>query len=223
MQVKLDLADELQSAFPPGLRPYVQRVCLQATSYERLKGLGDRLTGVPSAAALELELSFGTKESLNLGTVRTFFRRAGFTERMRAVKYRCKCVLGTTLFPGSDTPISAELWPGYTNTQPAAFWRDLFQHSLVELQITVQEPRHALHGLKSALRGGHRICGTLRCLQVDRNYNWQPSLPMWGVTQFLAGLKLPCLAHLGFGAGVNDLFRKGCGWPQKIMFQCCSP
>ena len=88
---------------------------MRATSYEQLKALGDRLSGVPSAAALELELSFGRKENLNLGTVRTFFRRAGLTERVRAVKYCCKSVLGTNLFPGSETPVSAELWPGYTS------------------------------------------------------------------------------------------------------------
>ena len=214
-QVQLNLADELQSAFPPGLRPYVQRICVRATSYNQLKGLRDRLSGVPSAAALELMLSFGRKESLNLGNVRTFVRRAGLTERVRAVNYCCKSVLGTTLFPSSEMPVCAELWPGYTISQPAAFWRTLFSHSLVELQITVMDPGHALHGLKSALRCEERICGTLRSLQVDRIYDWQPSLPMHTVTEFLAGLKLPCLAHLGFGAGVMDPFWSGCGWPQK--------
>ena len=75
-QVKLDLADELQSAFPPGLRPFVQRVYVRATSCEQLKGLGDKLSEVPPGAALELELSFGEERDLNLGTVRTFVRRA---------------------------------------------------------------------------------------------------------------------------------------------------
>ena len=215
VQVQLDLADELQSAFPPGLRPYVQHICVRATSYKQLKGLSDRLSGIPSAAALELGLSFGRKESLNLGNVRTFIRRAGLTERVRAVKYCCKSVLGTTLFPGRETPVCAELWPGYTNSQPAAFWRILFSHSLVELQITVGDPEHALHGLKSALRCGERICGTLRSLQVDRIYNRQVSLPLSAVTDFLAGLKLPCLEHLGSFNGVTHCFTRGCEWPEK--------
>ena len=213
-QVKLDLADELQSAFPPGLRPYVQRVLVQATSYEQLKHLSDRLSGVPSAAALDLELPFGRKENLNLGTIKTFVRRAGLTERVSAVKYCCKSVIGTNLFPGSETPVSAELWPGYANSQPPAFWRNLLQHSLVELQITVCNPGHALQGLKAALRCGDRISGTLRCLQVD-SIAGSFSLPMYEVTEFLAGLKLPCLTHLGFVGGVVSPFSSGCGWPQK--------
>ena len=214
-QVKLDLADELQSAFPPSLRPYVQDVCVRATSYEQLKGLGDRLSGVPSAAALDLELPFGRNENLNLGTVGTFFRRAGLTERVRAVKYCCRSVLGTDLFPSAETPVSAKLWLDYTLSQPAAFWRNLYQHSLVELQLTVLFIEDALLDLKSALRCGHRICGTLRCLQVDSVFDWQSTVPIWTVTKFLAGLKLPCLAHLGFGEGIVMPFRSNCGWPQK--------
>ena len=145
----------------------MQHVHVRATSYEQLKALGNRLSGVPSAATLDLELPFGRKENLNLGTVRTFFRRAGLTERVRAVKYCCKSVLGTNLFPGAETPVSAELWPGSTKSQPAAFWHNLFQHSLVELQLAVLGPEHALHGLKSALR-----CG-------DRIYLWYPALYLW--------------------------------------------
>ena len=193
----------------------MQRVYVRATSHEQLKALGDRLSGVPSAAALELELRFGRKENLNLGTVRTFFRRAGLTERVRAVKYSCQSVLGTNLFPGVGTPVLAELWPGYNNSQPAAFWRNLLQHSLVELQLTVHDPEHALRGLKAALRCGDRICGTLRCLQVDRIYCWHKSLPMCEVTQFLAGLKLPRLVHLGSVVGVMHPFHSACEWPQK--------
>ena len=136
---------------------------------------------------------------------------------MRAVKYCCHSVLGTNLFPGAETPVSAELWPGYTSSQPAAFWHNLFEHSLVELQLTVLGPEHALHGLKSALGCGNRICGTLRYLQVDRVSEWQPSLGMSKVTEFLAGLKLPCLVHLGFGAGIMDPFCSGCGWPQEDL------
>ena len=193
----------------------MQGVYVRATSYEQLKRLGDRLSGVPSAAALELELSFGMRENLNLGTVRTFFRCAGLTERVRAIKYSCKSVLGTDLFPGSETPVSAELCPSYTSYQPAAFWRTLFHHSLVELRITVNDPEHVLLGLKSALRCADRICGTLRCLQVDRAYQGQPSLAMHVFTGFLAGLKLPCLVHLGSTIGVKQPFQGGWGWPQK--------
>ena len=214
MQVKLDLADGLQSAIPAGLTPHVQRIVVRATSYEQLKALGDRLTGSPSAAALELELSFGGTVIINLGTVRTFVRRAGLTERVCAVKYCCQSVLGANHFPGSETPVSAELWPSYMSLQSAAFWRILFQHSLVELQLTVHNPEHALHGLKSALRCGERICGTLRCLQVDSLARTR-SLPMFEVTEFLAGLKLPCLTHLGFVGGVMSTFPSHCGWPQK--------
>ena len=188
---------------------------MRATSYEQLKGLGDRLSGVPPAAALELELSFGRKENLNLGTVKTFFRRAGLTERVRAVKYSCKSVLGTRLFPGSETPVSAELWPSPKPILPSSFWHDIFQHSLVELQITVQSPEYALHGLKAALRCGERICGTLRCLQVDCLYDLRGSLPLPAITDFMAGLKLPCLEHLGFDAGVTGDFQGVCAYPQK--------
>ena len=104
----MDLADERQSAFPPGLRPYVQHVCVRATSYEQLKRLVDRLSGVPSAAALGLELSFG-RTDLNLGAVRTIFRRAGLTERVRSLKYCCRSPLGAFLFPGVDMPRSCAL------------------------------------------------------------------------------------------------------------------
>ena len=193
----------------------MQRVYVRASSYEQLKALGDRLSGVPSAAALELELPFGRKENLNLGTVRTFFRRAGLTERVRAVKYSCKSVLGTNLFPGVGTPVAAELWPGYANSQPSAFWRNLLQPSLVELQITVGDPEHALRGLQSALRCGDRICGTLRSLQVDRIYHRQYSLPLSAIAEFLAGLKLPCLEHLGSVNGFTHNFHRGCEWPEK--------
>ena len=192
----------------------MQRVCVRATSYEQLKGLGDRLSGVPPAAALELELSFSRKENLNLGTVKTFFRRAGLTERVRAVKYSCKRVLGTHLSPGSETPVSAELWPSSKPILPSSFWHNIFQHSLVELQITVRFPEYALKGIKAALRCGERICGTLRSLQVDR-YNRQYSLPLFAITEFLAGLKLPCLSHLGFNAGVTGAFQGVCAYPQK--------
>ena len=218
MQVKLDLADEQQSAFPAGLRPRVQRLVVRATSHEQLKDLSNRLSGVPSAAALELELSFGRKGVINLGTVRTFFRRAGLTERVRAVKYSCRSVLGANLFPGSETPVSAELWPSYTNSLPAGFWRNLFQHSLVELQITVPDAEHPLHGLKSALRCNERICGTLRCLQVDvlarAPGRILTCLRMFEVTEFLAGLKLPCLTHLGFAGGIMFPWSSR-DWPQK--------
>ena len=133
---------------------------------------------------------------------------------MRAVKYCCRSVRGTKLFPGRETPVSAELWPRYKSSQPAAFWRDLFHHSLVELQITLCDPMQALHSLKSALRCRDRICGTLRCLQVD--YLNRGSLPMCVFTAFFAGLKLPCLEHLGSNAGVAQPFQCGSiGWPQK--------
>ena len=211
MQVKLDLADEQQSAFPAGLKPYVQRLVVRAMSLEQLKDLSNRLSGIPSSVALELEL-FGRKEVINLGTVRTFFRRAGLTERVRAVKYSCRSVLGANLFPGSETPVSAELWPSHTKSLPAAFWRNLFQHSLVELHITVEKAEHALHGLKSALRCGERIRGTLRCLQVD-SLAGAHVLRMFEVTEFLAGLKLPCLTHLGFAGGILFPWSSR-GWPQ---------
>ena len=125
-------------------------------------------------------------------------------------------MLGTSLFPGVDTPVSAELWPGYSYSQ--AFWRNVFQqHSLVELHISVQKPEHALHSMKAALRCEERICGTLRCLQVDcLSDDWQYSLPLSAVTGFLAGLKLPSLRHLGFDAGVRDCFRVfSSAYPQK--------
>ena len=193
----------------------MQRVYVQATLYEQLKHLSDRLSGVPSAAVLDLELPFGRKENLNLGTVRTFFRRAGLTERVRAVKYCCRNVLGTNLFPGAEIPVSAELWPSDTNSQPAPYWRNILQHSLVELQLTVHDPEHALRGLKAALRCGDRICGTLRCLQVDRIYCRYRSLPICEVTQFLAGLKLPRLLHLGSVVGIIHPFQSACEWPHK--------
>ena len=68
LQVKLDLADERQSAFPLALRPYVQRVNVRAASHAQLLSLSVKLTGVPAAAALELELSFD-KTVLDLGSV----------------------------------------------------------------------------------------------------------------------------------------------------------
>ena len=214
-QVKLDLAAKVQSTIPPGLKPYVQRVHVRATSYKQLKRLGDRLSGISSASALELELSFGREDALDLGTVKSFFCHAGLAERVRAVKYRCRAVYGTSLFPGIETPISAELWPGYMGCQP--FWRNVFQHSLVNLHITVHKPEHALHSIKAALRCEDHICGTLRCLQVDcLSEDWQYSLPLSAITGFLAGLKLPSLRHLGSDAGVRDCFRVfSSAYPQK--------
>ena len=187
---------------------------MRATVPEQFKSLVKRLSGVPSAAALELELSFGKHFDLHLGTVRTFFLRAGFTERVRAMKYCCRSVLGTNLFPGRETPVSAELWPAFKSPQPEAFWLGLFHHSLVELQVTMWDLVHALHTLKVALTGRDRICGTLRCLQVD--YAQTGSLPMCVFTAFLAGLELPCLVHLGSNAGVAQPFQTGSiAWPQK--------
>ena len=138
----------------------------------------------------------------------------GLTERVRAVKYCCKAVLGAALFPGVETPVAAELWPGVQPSLPPSIWHNLMQHNLVELQITVADPEHALRGLKSAMTCGERICGTLRCLQVDRPGSLH-SLPMCAVTTFLAGLKLPCLVHLGFKTGVVQIFRSSCDWPEK--------
>ena len=216
LQVKLDLADyRLQGTLPPGLRPYVERVYVRATTYKQLRALGDRLSGVPSASALELELSFGRNQDLYLDRVREALRHAGLTERVRAVKYRCQSVHGTNLFPGEDVPVSAELWPAHTSSPPAAFWRTLFNHSLVELQITVWKPEHALHSLKFALRCGDRICGTLRCLQVDRTYEYGPSLPMHVFTEFLVGLKLPRLVHLGSNISISQPHQSVWEWPQK--------
>ena len=223
LQVKLDLADELQHTLPPGLRPYVDRVCVRATTHMQLEALGDRLSGVPPAAALELELSFGRNEDLYLITVRTLL--AGLTERVRAVKYCCRNVFGTNLipgfpgmepYPGREVPVSAELWPAHTNSQPAASLQTFLHHSLVELQITVSEREHALHSLKSALRRRRdRICGTLRCLQVDHIDDW-PCLPMRAFTDFLAGLELPCLVHLGTNVAVaQQPFQSIYKWPQK--------
>ena len=215
LQAKLDLADKQQKGtMPPGLRPYVERVYVRATANEQLSALSNRLSGVPSAAALELELAFGKHFDLHLGTVRTPFRNAGLTERVRAVQYCCRSVLGTNLFPGREVPVSAELWPAFKNPQPEAFWANLFHHSLVEVQVTVWDPVQALHSLKPALRDCDRICGTLRCLQVD--YAQSSSLPMCSYTALLAGLKLPCLVHFGSNAGVAQPFQNGSiGWPQK--------
>ena len=190
------------------------RVYVRATTYKQLRALGDRLSGVPSAAALELELSFGESEELHFDRVKEFFRRAGLTERVRAVKYCCQSVFDTNVFPGRETPVSAELWPAHTSSQPAAFWRSLLHHSLVELQVTVSEPEHAVPSLKCALRCGDRICGTLRCLQVDGICEW-PWLPMRVFTKFLDGLELPCLVHLGTNVGVAQPFQSIWTWLQK--------
>ena len=130
------------------------------------------------------------------------------------MKYCCRSVLGTNLFPGRETLVSAQLWPCNLRSQPPTFWRDLFQHSLVELQLVVHHPERALRGLKSALRCEQRICGTLRCLQFDTFPRTQ-SLPMSLITEFLVDLKLSCLTHLGFAAGVKHPFSSGCGWPQR--------
>ena len=220
VQVKLNLADKRQkSTLPPGLRPYAECVYVRATSYTQLRALGNRLSGVPSAAALELDLSFGKHNELHLGTVRASIHKAGLTERVRAMKYCCRSVLGTKLFPGREMPVSAELLPAYTSSQPPAFWRALFQHSLVELQITLLEPEQALDSLKYVLRGRHRICGTLRCLQVDYSNRDRPlvPMPMHVITEFLAGLKLPCLEHLGCNIGVAHQYIpfRGWEWPRK--------
>ena len=214
LQVKLDLADELQGTLPPGLRPYVEHVCVRATTNKQLRALGDRLSGVPSAAALELKLSFGKSEEFYLDSVKAFFRRAGLIERVRAVKYCCQSVHGADLFPGRETPVFAEVWPDHTSCQPAAFWRSLLHHSLVELQITVREPDDALLSLSFALTRGDRICGTLRCLQVDCIHEWPP-LPMSVFTKFLAGLELPRLVHLGTNVGVARPFQSIWKWPQQ--------
>ena len=192
----------------------MQHVYVRATSYEQLKGLGGRVAGVPSAAALELELFFGRKRDLNLGTVRTIFRRAGLTESVRTVRYCCRTVHGDVPFPGVDTPVSAVLWPGLKLSTPSPIWQAFSQHNLVELQIIVVHPEHALRGLKPALRCGERICGTPRCLQVDA-YDFLESVPMCAITEFLSGLRLPCLVHLGSGNGVIQPFHSGCGWPDR--------
>ena len=216
LQAKLDLADKSQRTFPPGLRPYVQHVYVRATASKQLRAIGDRLSGVPSAAALELELSFGRNGVLNLDTVRSCFSCAGLTERVRAMKYCCKSVSGTKVFPGRETPVFAELWPAFQSSQPAAFWRSIFTHSLVELHITLPDPEQALRSLKGALRGGHRICGTLRCLQVDSTDRSRPSLRMHVFADFWTGLKMPCLEHLGCELGVVHQFVpvQGWQWPQ---------
>ena len=134
---------------------------------------------------------------------------------MRTVKYCCKTVLGAALFPGVETPVAAELWLGFQPSLPSCIWHNLMQKNLVELHITLGHPEHALLGLKSALRPGERICGTLRSLQVDRPSEID-SLPMCAVTKFLAGLKLPCLVHLGFNTGLYQTFyRPYCDWPEK--------
>ena len=214
LQAKLDLADKRQrSTLPPGLRPYVERVHVRATTYKQLEALSKKLSGVPSAAALELELSFGKHEDLRLEWVRTRIQKAGLTERLCAVKYCCRSVQGTDLFPGLEVPVSAELWPRYRDDQPATLWRDLVDHCLVELQIRVDDPMQALHGLRYALRCRGRVRDTLRCLQMD--YTNTGSLPMCSFTAFLVGLKLPCLEHLGSNAGVAQPFQSMTGWPQK--------
>ena len=168
LQVKLDLADKATArTLPPGLRPYVERVYVRATTYKQLRALGNRLSGVPSAAALELELSFGKNEDLHLDTVRTTFRRAGLTERVRAVKYCCRSVSWhQRSFPAvKRLCLQSSGLP--TRLSACSLLGQPFHHSLVELQITVWDPEQALHSLKYALRGRDRICGTLRCLQVD--------------------------------------------------------
>ena len=236
LQVKLDLADELQHTLPPGLRPYVERVCVRATTHMQLEDLDDRLSlsGVPSAAALELDLSFGRNQDLYLITVWDLL--AGLTERVRAVKYCCRNVFGThrilgvETFPGRDVPVFAELGPAHTSSQPASLWQlwpaqtcsqpefswqTILHHSLVELQITVSDPEAALRSLKYALRRRRdRFCGTLRCLQVNHIDNW-PCLPMHVFTEFLAGLELPCLVHLGTNNAVTQPFQSMLEWPQK--------
>ena len=165
------------------------------------------------AATLELELFFCRKEDINLGTIRTIFRRACLTERLYSIKYRCKAVLCTNLFPGAGTPVSAELWPGYQLPLNPTFWGKLFFQDLVELQITVKDCESALRQLKSALSASQHICEALRCLQVDSaEYK---ALPMHAVNTFLNGLKLPCLRDLGFFGGVEYTLHSGSAWPQK--------
>ena len=44
LQVKLDLADKLQSTLPPGLKPFVERVYVRATAYKQLRALSNRLS-----------------------------------------------------------------------------------------------------------------------------------------------------------------------------------
>ena len=166
----------------------MQCVIVRATSHEQLKALGDRLSGAPSTAALELDLSFGKNKDLHLGTVGNFFCNAGLTERVRAVKYCCQRVLGTDLFPGSETPVSAELW---SLSPPDAFWNTLSDHSLVKIHMTVLEFEYALSTLQGALRWGSRLCGTLRCLQVDHTCTTgRPSLPMCEFTAVSTPSKL---------------------------------
>ena len=215
---QLDLADEHQGAFPLGLGPYVQSVLVQATSYAQLLSLGQRLTGVPSAAELELQLSFSRYESINLGKIRTIFCEAGLTKRVRAVKYRCKAVLGSVVFPGAAVPVAADLWPDACYPRTPRFWRSLLRHNLVELQLTIyapgRQPDFGLHSLNAALRCAERTCRTLRCLQVDNGF-WQEPLPMHEVIACLSGLKLPCLTYFGSQGGVKHSFHSGYALPQK--------
>ena len=218
LQVKLDLADERQSAFPLGLRPYVQRVRVRAASHAQLLSLGIKLTGVPAAAALEIELSFD-ETVLDLGSVKAILCRAGLMSRLCFLRYCCKTVLGTAHFAGTRTPVSVELRPGLRDSLSPSDFQNLMQHNLVELQLTVQFPEMALRDLKSALRQAGRTRGTLRCLQVDVIRGvWTRPEPMTSITTFLSGLKLPRLAHLGFLGGVGDpygYFPSGCAWPQR--------
>ena len=218
LQVKLDLADEHQGAFPLGLGPYVQSVLVRATSYAQLLSLPQRLTGVPSAAALELQLCFSRHEEINLGMVRTIFCEAGLTKRVRAVKYRCKAVLGSVVFPGAAVPVAADLWPGACYPRTPRFWRTILRHNLVELQLTIyapgRQPDFGLHSLNAALRCAERTCRTLRRLQVDNGF-WQALLPMNEVIACLSGLKLPCLTCFGSQGGVKHSFLSGYALPQK--------
>ena len=219
LQAKLDLADELQCAFPPGLGQCVQSILVRATSSAQLLRLRERLTGVPAAAALELEL-LNKNEKLNLCAVKTRICQAGLIERVRAVKYTCKTVHFSVVFPGTAVPVAVDLWPGSSLTP--RFWSTLFTQNLVELKLTVRgnarEPERSLWNLHDALSCAERTCANLRCLQVDNSSTWMPPLPMIEVKMFLSGLKLPCLTHLGFAGGVLHAFDSChvmCLWPQK--------
>ena len=220
LQVKLDLADELQSAFPLGLGPYLQSVLVCATSCTQLLRLRERLTGVPSAAVLELELLLNKGEKLNLCAVKTMICQAGLIERVHAVKYTCKAVHFSVVFPSAAVPVAADLWPSSSPTP--RFWRSLFTQNLVELRLTVRgnarEPEKSLWNLADALSCAEHTCANLRCLQVDNSSTWMPPLPMIEVKMLLSGLKLPRLTHLGFAGGVLhgfDTSHAMWGWPQK--------
>ncbi|KAK9845315.1 hypothetical protein WJX81_003348 [Elliptochloris bilobata] len=88
-KVKLDLADEQQSAVPPMLA-HVQHIYVHATSYAQLKSLAPRLAELPPGCVLDLEISFCSGEDpddLNMGTVKSIVCRASLAERLTAFEY----------------------------------------------------------------------------------------------------------------------------------------